>query len=68
MRPRPGCWSSGTRDEIHEIYISELNARDLTQPSDAVLNAAVDRVSGNPLPAVRLAAESLAQAAWSRQG
>lgn len=50
-----------SRDEIREIYLGELNARDLTQPGDAVLNAVVDRISGNLLPAVRLAAESLAQ-------
>jgi hypothetical protein len=49
------------RDEIREIYIAELNARGFSQPSDAILDAAVDSISGNPLPAVRLAAESLVQ-------
>ena len=49
------------RDEIREIYLAELNARGLKKPSDAVLDAIVDRIGGNPLPAVRLAAESLVQ-------
>jgi len=49
------------RDEIREIYIAELNARGLAQPSDKILDAAVDSIGGNPLPAVRLAAESLVQ-------
>ena len=49
------------RDEIREIYIAELSARGLTQPSDTVLDAVVNRIKGNPLPAVRLAAESLVQ-------
>jgi hypothetical protein len=48
-------------DEIREIYIAELNARGLKQPSDTVLDAVVKRINGNPLPAVRLAAESLVQ-------
>jgi hypothetical protein len=49
------------RDEIREILVAELNARGLKKPSDTVLDAIVDRISGNPLPAVRLAAESLVQ-------
>ncbi len=49
------------RDEIREIYVAELTARSLEKPSDAVLDAVVDRISGNPIPAVRLAAESLVQ-------
>lgn len=49
------------RPEIREIYIAELDARGLTQPGDAVLDAAVDSICGNPRPAVRLAAESLVQ-------
>jgi hypothetical protein len=47
------------RDEIREVYLAELTARGLERPSDAVLDAVVDRISGNPLPAVRLAVESL---------
>ena len=52
---------SGRRDDIRKIYIAELNARGLQKPSDTVLDAIVDRISGNPLPAVRVAAESLVQ-------
>jgi hypothetical protein len=49
------------RDEIREIYIAELKARGLTRPNDTVLDAIVDRMSGNPLPAARVAAEGLVQ-------
>jgi hypothetical protein len=49
------------RDEIREIYVAELTARGLKQPSDAVLDAVVDRIRGNPLPAVRLGVEGLVQ-------
>lgn len=50
-----------SRDEIREIYVAELNARGLTKPSAAVLDAVVDRISGNPLPTARLAVEGLVQ-------
>jgi hypothetical protein len=49
------------RDEIREIYLAELNARGVKKPSDTILDAVVDRISGNPLPAVRVAAEGLVQ-------
>ncbi len=49
------------RDEIREIYLAELAARGLERPSGAVLDAIVDRISGNPIPAARLAVESLVQ-------
>jgi hypothetical protein len=41
------------RDEIREIYIAELNARGLTQPSDTILDVTVDSISGKPFPTVR---------------
>ncbi len=41
------------RAEIRKIYIAELNARDLPVPKDAVLDLAVDNISGRPFPAVR---------------
>jgi hypothetical protein len=41
------------RDEIREIYIAELNARDLPIPRDAILDLAVDNISGKPFPTVR---------------
>lgn len=50
------------RDEIREIYLAELDARGLTKPGDTVVDAIVDRLSGHPLHAARLAAESLVQA------
>jgi hypothetical protein len=53
--------ASKSRDEIREIYLAERNARGLQAPGDTVLDAIVDHISGNPLPAVRIAAESLVQ-------
>lgn len=50
-----------SRDEIREIYVAELSARGLNKPSDAVLDAVVDRIRGNPLPTVRLAVDGLVQ-------
>ena len=41
------------RDEIREIYIAELNARGLTIPRAAILDLAVDNISGKPFPTVR---------------
>jgi hypothetical protein len=49
------------RDEIREIYVAELNARGLRTPREDLLDAAVDRITGNPLPAARLAVKSLVQ-------
>ena len=49
------------RDEIRAIYLAELNARSLPVPREDILEAVVDRIGGNPLPAARLAAGSLAQ-------
>jgi hypothetical protein len=50
-----------SRDEIREIYLAELNARGLTAPREGILDAVVDRIGGNPLPAARLAVGGLAQ-------
>jgi hypothetical protein len=50
-----------SRAEIRDIYLAESSARGLKQPNDTVLDAIVDRINGNPLPAVRVAAESLVQ-------
>ena len=47
------------RDEIREIYVAELSSRGLRAPREDHLDAAVDRITGNPLPAARLAVESL---------
>lgn len=52
-----------SRNEIRGIYVAELNARGLKAPREDVLDAAVERITGNPLPAARLAVEGLAQMA-----
>lgn len=49
-----------SRAEIREIYIAELRARDLRIPDEPILDAIVERVNGNPLPAVRVLGENLA--------
>jgi hypothetical protein len=50
-----------SRDEIRGIYVGELDARGLKVPSEDVLDAVVERIIGNPLPAARLAVDALAQ-------
>lgn len=50
-----------SREEIREIYIAELRARNLKVPAEPVLDAAVDYITGNPLPAGRVLGESLFQ-------
>jgi hypothetical protein len=50
-----------SRPEIRGIYVAELNARGLKIPREDVLDAAVERITGNPLPAARLAVEGLGQ-------
>jgi hypothetical protein len=50
-----------SRDEIREIYLAERNARGLKAPGDTVLDAIVDHIGGNPLPAARVLVESLVQ-------
>ena len=50
-----------SRDEIRDIYVAELHARGLAAPGEDLLEAVVDQITGNPLPAVRLAVRSLAQ-------
>jgi hypothetical protein len=55
------CAAGKSREEIREIYVAELRARDLKIPADPVLDAAVERIKGNPLPAARVLGESLVQ-------
>jgi hypothetical protein len=50
-----------SRDEIRAIYLAELSARGLAAPGEDLLDAIVDQITGNPLPAIRLGAEILAQ-------
>lgn len=49
-----------SRAEIREIYLGERRARDLPIPAEPILDALVERINGNPLPAARVAGESLA--------
>jgi hypothetical protein len=53
-----------SREEIREIYIAELHARNLKVPAEAVLDAAVDHITGNPLPAIRVLGEACCR--WAR--
>jgi hypothetical protein len=50
-----------SRAEIREIYIAELTARGIKIPAEPVVDAIVERIRGNPLPAVRVAGESVVQ-------
>jgi hypothetical protein len=50
-----------SREEICGIYVAELRARGLEVPRADLLDAAVERIAGNPLPAARVAVEGLAQ-------
>lgn len=50
-----------SREEIREIYIAERRARNLEVPAESVLDAVVDYITGNPLPAARVLGESLLQ-------
>lgn len=50
-----------SRAEIRASYLAELSARGLRVPAEPVLDAIVERIAGNPLPAVRVAGESVIQ-------
>jgi hypothetical protein len=50
-----------SREEIREIFVAELRARDLKIPAEPVLDAVVEYITGNPLPAARVLGESLVQ-------
>jgi len=50
-----------SREDIREIYIAELRARNLKVPAEPVLDAVVDHITGNPLPAIRVLGESMLQ-------
>jgi hypothetical protein len=47
------------RAEIREIYVAELRDRSLKIPHEHILDAIVERIKGNPLPAARVAGDSL---------
>jgi hypothetical protein len=48
-----------SKAEIREIYVSELQARGLEIPAEAVVDAVVDRICGNAFPAMRVLGEGL---------
>lgn len=43
-----------SREEIMELYVAELSARNLEIPAPEVLDANIAALAGNPLPSVRL--------------
>lgn len=49
-----------SRDEIRELYVAELRSRGLEPPGEPFLSAAVEHIAGNPVPAARLVAYSVA--------
>jgi hypothetical protein len=49
-----------SREEIRQAYIAELHARNLNIPAAPILDAAVDSITGNPLPAARILSKHLA--------
>lgn len=48
------------RDEIRELYVTELHSRGLDPPTEPFLTATVEDIAGNPVPGARLVAEGLA--------
>jgi hypothetical protein len=58
---RPRARAAGkSRDELRDIYLAERRARNLRVPPDRVLDAVVERIiTGNPLPAARIAGAGL---------
>lgn len=50
-----------SREQIRDMYVAELQARGLTVPAEPVLDAVVDRINGNPLPAARVLGANLVQ-------
>ena len=48
------------REEIRRLCIAELRARNLEIPPDPILDAAIDSITGNPLPAARLLGHQIA--------
>jgi hypothetical protein len=48
-----------TRDEIRDIYVAELHARDLEVPSEPALDATVDAITSTKLQAARMLGETI---------
>jgi hypothetical protein len=49
-----------SREELKDRYVAELRSRGLGIPSEQVLDANVDAITGNYLPALRLFGRSVA--------
>ena len=45
------------------MYIDEMRSRGLNLPGEDVIDAHLDFIAGNPVPAMRLAGQSLTQVA-----
>ena len=50
-----------SREEIREIYLAERELRGFKAPREDILDAVVDRIAGDPLPAARVAVRSMTQ-------
>lgn len=59
LQATQGRATGKSRAEIREIYVAELRDRGLKIPAEHILDAIVERIKGNPLPAARVASESL---------
>jgi hypothetical protein len=51
-----------TRDEVRQLYVDEMRSRGVDLPREDIVEAHLDWIAGNPLPALRIGGESLAQA------
>jgi len=49
-----------SREELKDLYIAELRSRGLNIPREEILDANIDAITGNYLPAFRLLGQSLA--------
>ena len=49
-----------SREELKDLYIAELRSRGLNIPREQILDANIDAITGNYLPAFRLLGQSLA--------
>jgi hypothetical protein len=61
LRTTQGRATGKSRAEIRDIYVAELRDRSLKIPPEHILDAIVERIVGNPLPAARVASESLVE-------
>lgn len=50
-----------SREQVRASYVAELQDRGVQVPAEPVLEAIVDRIKGNPLPAARVFGHNLVQ-------